>query len=90
MGFSALLLGLSLTGTPAPTVSEPPPSRAAVPCQSVKDCWLDDEGRAIRRPARYRGRHLPKGDCGAHLRWLRHALTCEEGVCTSRDVGDRC
>ena len=65
-------------------------SRALPACQSVSDCWLDDEGRAIRRPARYRGRQLPKGDCGAHLRWLRHDLTCDEGVCTARDVPDRC
>ena len=85
MSLTMLLLGMRLLASP--NAGE---TSAAPACRSVADCWLDEEGRAIRRPARYRGRHLPRGDCGAHLRWLRHSLTCDEGVCTARDIGDRC
>jgi hypothetical protein len=62
----------------------------AVPCKTVDDCWLDDNGHAIHRPKRYRGRALPRGDCDARIQWLRHKLSCEENVCVAKFVGDAC
>jgi len=66
------------------------PDTAGVHCRSVRDCWLDGDGHPIARPKRYRGKPLPRGDCGAHLNWLRNHLSCEEQRCVVRHVGDRC
>lgn len=71
-----------------------------VPCHTVADCWLDAEGHPIARPKRYRGRALPHGDCGKHLTWLDHRLTCtappsadggaSQPMCTAEFIGDKC
>ena len=66
------------------------PVKSDVPCETVAQCWLDDDGKAIARPKSKKGRPLPKGNCGKNLFWLRHRLTCEEGVCVSQFIGDKC
>ena len=66
------------------------PVVSTVQCTSVDECWLDAEGKAVARPKSKKGRPLPRGDCGKNLLWLRHKLTCEEGVCVSQNIGDKC
>jgi hypothetical protein len=61
-----------------------------VPCQSIEDCWLNELGKPIKRPKRFRGKPLPPGDCGEKLNWLRNKLACEKNVCTALYVGDLC
>jgi hypothetical protein len=63
---------------------------AGPPCKSVGDCWLDEEGHAISRPKKLRGRPIPRGDCGSKLLWLRHRLACIDERCVAVNVGDRC
>jgi len=63
---------------------------STVPCKTVAECWLDDDGKPVARPKRFKGRKLPKGDCGKNLLWLRHVLSCEQAVCVAKFVGDRC
>lgn len=63
---------------------------STVPCKTVADCWLDQDGRPIARPPAKRGRTLPRGDCGKNLLWLRNRLSCEQNVCTTRFIGDAC
>jgi hypothetical protein len=65
----------------APTLPSSPPASAPA---------VTERGNAIARPKRYRGKPLPRGDCGKNLHWLRHRLVCEGGVCVSRNVGDMC
>ncbi|MBS1151739.1 MAG: hypothetical protein H6Q89_3437 [Myxococcaceae bacterium] len=78
-----LIASLLLATAPRVTVS-------AVACQSVADCWLDEEAKPIKRPKQHRGKPLPAGDCGKKLKWLRNRLACEQSVCTVTFVGDRC
>ena len=66
------------------------PNVSDVACQTVADCWLDVNGKAMARPASKRGHPLPRGDCGNNLLWLRNRLSCEEHVCKAEHVGDRC
>lgn len=61
-----------------------------VPCKTVADCWLDEEGAPIKRPKAKRGRSVPRGDCGRNLLWLRNKLSCENQVCTAQHIGDKC
>ena len=61
-----------------------------VSCRSVKDCWLDDSGTPIKRPARFKNKPLPRGDCDAHILWLRNELRCEQSRCTATFVSDSC
>ena len=75
-----VLLALFLGSSDAGTVS----------CKTVADCWLDDGGGAIARPAKFRGRQLPRGDCGANILWLRNRLSCEQQLCVAVHVGDKC
>jgi hypothetical protein len=82
----ALLLSLMLSSAPADE-SVPP---SGPPCKSVEDCWLDSGGAAIARPKRLRKKPFPRGDCGMHHQWLSHRLSCDEGRCVSRHVGDKC
>lgn len=58
-----------------------------VPCTSVKQCWLDADGKPIARPKKLRGAPLPKRDCDNTL-WLQHQLSCDEKrhVCASKLV----
>lgn len=84
----AVLL-LCLLGLP----SQVPAERAApapAPCKTVDDCWLDGSGAAIRRPARFKGKPLPQGNCGSRILWLRTELRCDEGICVARHRGDKC
>lgn len=100
-----LLLGCSApprpaVPSPAPTAA-PSPSAAPVstpdrrtvsdvPCKSVKDCWLDPDGKPEARPKAFRNKPIPRGDCGSHLLWLRNELSCEQDRCTATFVGDAC
>jgi hypothetical protein len=95
---STLILALALAlaptslladATPPPAEAKPSPP-AAVACETVADCWLDDSGAAIKRPKRHRGKPIPRGDCGARILWLRHKLTCEEKRCVAVHIGDKC
>ena len=61
-----------------------------MPCQTVADCWLGDDSKPIKRPAAKKGKPLPRGDCGTHLKWLRNQLSCTQNVCTAKYVGDMC
>lgn len=61
-----------------------------VPCKSVADCWLDANGKPIARPKAKRGRSFPRPDCGKNIVWLRNKLRCEDQVCVSEFIGDRC
>jgi hypothetical protein len=63
---------------------------SAPPCKSIADCWLDDGGKAIARPKKFRGKRVPRGDCGMHLLWLQNHLACDEGRCVATHIGDRC
>ena len=76
------LIALVLT-TPPLTVSE-------VPCQTVADCWLDALGAPIARPAKQKGKAVPRGDCGKKLIWLQNRLSCEKNFCAATHIGDRC
>jgi len=67
-----------------------PDDQPVVPCETVDDCWLDAGGKAIKRPARFRKKRIPHGDCGKNLLWLRHILSCEKNRCVSQFIGDRC
>jgi hypothetical protein len=86
----ALLVVCVLSGVASPDASVPDPGAAGVPCRSVGDCWLDASGNAIKRPKRYRGKPLPRGDCGARINWLRNWLSCTDGRCSVQHVGDKC
>lgn len=66
------------------------PVKSDVACETVAQCWLDESGKAIARPKSKKGRALPRGDCGRNVLWLRNRLTCDEGVCVSQNVGDKC
>jgi len=66
------------------------PSQPSIPCQTIADCWLASDGKAIARPKRYRGKPLPKPDCGNHILWLRNRLACDAGQCVAAFIGDRC
>lgn len=79
-----------LCGWASPAASEATVPEPAPPCRTVADCWLDDDGRPIRRPKRFRGKRLPKADCGVHLLWLRNHLSCEQSVCVVTHFADRC
>jgi hypothetical protein len=63
---------------------------SAVPCTSVADCWLDANGKPVARPRRFRGRRIPRGNCGSNLLWLRYRLMCEKDLCAAENVGDKC
>ena len=65
-------------------------SVSEVPCETVAECWLDDEGQPIARPKKLRGKPVPKGDCGKKKLWLRNRLSCEESLCTVAHIGDKC
>lgn len=78
-----LLVSVVLSSEPTTTVSE-------VACQSVSDCWLDEDSKPIARPKKFRGKPVPRGDCGKKLQWLRNKLACEENVCTVTHIGDKC
>jgi len=66
------------------------PVVSTVPCKTVAECWLSDDGKPIARPKSKKGRPLPRGDCGKNLLWLDHKLSCENEVCVSQFVGDKC
>jgi hypothetical protein len=87
-----LCLGLSVAIADESLPSPAPSSGASLspPCRTVADCWLDDAGHAIARPRKFRGKPIPRGDCGSRINWLRHRLMCVEGRCTAADIGDRC
>jgi hypothetical protein len=80
-----LLLALALAAGPRDQLS-------TAPCKTVDDCWLESDGTPIARPKKFKGHQPPRGDCSAHLNWLRWRLTCdgEKHVCASQYVGDRC
>lgn len=62
-----------------------------VPCVTVDDCWLDEEGKPIARPKAKKGKPFPKRACGGPgLVWLRNRLTCSNKVCTAEFIGDKC
>ena len=64
---------------------------STVKCVTVADCWLDKNGAAVARPAKFKGKPFPKNSCsGSGLLCLRHKLTCEQNLCVSQDIGDRC
>ena len=84
MMFTPLLLWLLAALPLAPVTA------SAVPCKTVADCWLDQDGNPIARPKSKRGRSLPRGDCGKNLLWLRTRLSCDNHVCTAEHIGDRC
>ena len=63
---------------------------SGVSCQTAEECWLDPDGKAIKRPAKFRGRQHPRGDCGKNLVWLRNRLSCEENICVVTHIGDKC
>jgi hypothetical protein len=67
-----------------------PVAPAPVSCRTVNDCWLAPDGKAIPRPAKFKWRAIPRGDCGKNLLWLRHELTCTENQCVSRNRSDMC
>jgi hypothetical protein len=73
----------SIVLSASPTVSD-------VPCQTVADCWLDAASKPIARPKKFRGKPVPRGDCGRKLQWLRTRLACEQNLCTALDIGDKC
>ena len=82
------LLALLLSDVPPPpTVVD---AGVAVSCRTVNDCWLAPDGKAIPRPAKFKFRQLPKGDCGKNLLWLRHSLQCEANQCVATFRGDAC
>ena len=66
------------------------PVVSTIPCKTVAECWLDEDGKPIARPKSKKGRPIPKGDCGKNLFWLRNKLTCEDGVCVGQLIGDKC
>jgi hypothetical protein len=68
----------------------PAPAAEGAPCETVADCWLDPTGRPIKRPARFRRRPIPRGDCEKNILWLRHRLTCDQQRCTATFIGDTC
>jgi hypothetical protein len=77
----ALVLALTLAQARPPIVS-------TVPCKTVKDCWLDETGRPVKRP---KGKKPPTPSCsGAGLVWLRTRLSCEHDVCVAESVGHKC
>jgi len=78
-----LLVSVVLSTPPRTTVSD-------VACKTVEDCWLDADAKPIKRPKKFRGKPVPRGDCGEKLMWLRHRLACEQSVCTVTAIGDRC
>ena len=92
------LLALFLSGTPDAGMTVAPDAGASVAldagtgaaCKTVAECWLDDSGKAIKRPAKLKGRKLPAGNCGSNLLWLRNRLSCDDNVCVSKHVGDMC
>ncbi len=81
-----------LTLLAALLLTDPHLTESTVPCASVADCWLDKEGHPVARPAKLKGRALPRGDCGAKILWLRTTLTCsaEKHVCVAEHIGDKC
>jgi hypothetical protein len=83
----AVLLSASLAWS---DTAVPDAKAGAVPCQTIADCWLDADGKAIARPKRFRSKPVPRGDCGKNLVWLRNRLTCEANVCAVTFIGDRC
>ncbi|MBL8952167.1 MAG: hypothetical protein JNK82_15400 [Myxococcaceae bacterium] len=66
------------------------PVVSTVPCKTVAECWLDEEGKPIARPKAKKGKAVPRGDCGKNLLWLRNQLSCDENVCVAKFVGDKC
>lgn len=67
------------------------PDAGVVSCKTVSDCWLDADGHAIARPKKFKGKALPRGDCGKNLLWLRNTLECSDaGLCVATHVGDKC
>jgi hypothetical protein len=88
---ASLLISTPLTTAWSDTAVPAPKAKPApVPCKTVADCWLDADGNAIPRPKRFKGRRLPKGNCGGNILWLTNLLSCEEHVCVSMPIGDRC
>lgn len=81
------LLWIFLASLSAPAA---PSAAPLVPCKTVADCWLDADGHAIPRPKRYRGRPLPRGDCGKNELWLSNKLSCEDAVCVARYISNKC
>jgi hypothetical protein len=75
---------------PARSDTAVPGGGLGVRCETVGDCWLDAGGKAIKRPARFRRKPIPRGDCGKNLLWLRHILSCEQNRCVSQFIGDKC
>ena len=71
-------------------LSSGPDGGAPLPCETVADCWLDENGNAMARPKSKRGHPIPGGDCGKNKVWLRNRLSCEAHVCTAEHVGDKC
>jgi hypothetical protein len=61
-----------------------------VPCKTIADCWLDNEGHPIARPKSKRGLKIPRGNCDTRLVWLRYQLSCTEQVCTALFLPDQC
>ncbi|MBK7857336.1 MAG: hypothetical protein IPJ65_01680 [Archangiaceae bacterium] len=66
------------------------PVVSTVPCQTVAECWLDADGKAVARPRAKKGRALPRGDCGKNILWLRNRLSCEQRFCVVQFIGDKC
>jgi hypothetical protein len=72
------------------TAAPEPGAEPRVPCRTVADCWLDRDGKVVARPKQFKGKPLPRGDCGEKLYWLRTHLTCEAKVCVATQQGDKC
>ncbi len=85
-----LILAALLVGPTDPTRDASRTIVSDVACESVAQCWLDDEGKPIARPRRLRGKPIPRGDCGRNLKWLRNRLTCQEQRCAAVRIGDKC
>jgi hypothetical protein len=84
---------VALSPSPAASASATPDDRRTVsdvPCKSIAQCWLDEDGKPIARPKKLAGKPLPRGDCGKHLEWLRNRLECDQNRCTATFVGDKC
>lgn len=77
------LLSFVVTAEPRKVVSE-------VACETVAQCWMDENGKPIARPKKLEGKSLPRGDCGRKLLWLRNRLTCDQRLCTVTYIGDKC